>query len=102
VLFYRWPALLLWPLSRRGWGLGLIGWNDLVPTLLLYGGCAVALAWPAQVAVAAGAGLVSLALYVAWRWRRSPFSAAWLAWLGGGWARHSPRVCRWLTGDFIT
>src|SRR5438552_5442021 len=35
-LFQRWPVQLLWPLSNWGLGIGLIGWHDLVPTLLLY------------------------------------------------------------------
>src|SRR5207245_2045320 len=29
VLFYRWPVQLLWPFSQRGWGAGLVAWNDL-------------------------------------------------------------------------
>src|SRR5262245_54374512 len=42
VLFYRWPVQLLWPFTSRGVGLGLVPWNDLVPTVLLYGGTALA------------------------------------------------------------
>jgi hypothetical protein len=96
VLFYRWPVQLAWPLSRRGLGLGLVGWNDLVPTLLLYAGVALAAAWPA----AATAALAAVGLYLSWRalGARPP----WLAWLAGDWARRAPRVCRWLTGDFLT
>src|SRR5438132_447747 len=36
VCYYRWPVQLLWPVSNRGWGFGLLSWNDLVPTLSLY------------------------------------------------------------------
>src|SRR5262245_35799236 len=31
VAFYRWPVQLLWPVSPRAWGFGLVTWNDLVP-----------------------------------------------------------------------
>ena len=47
-------------------------------------------------------GLLLLALYLGWRvWRPDPGSG-WLAWLSRDWAPGSPRICRWLTGDFIT
>src|SRR5262249_4085384 len=36
VCYYRWPVRLLWPVSDRGWGFGLLSWNDLVPTVTLY------------------------------------------------------------------
>ncbi len=99
-LFYRWPVQLLWPFSPRGVGLGLIAWNDLVPTLLLYGGVLLSLAWPAPAVAAVSLG--ALALYLAWRaWFPSPH-AAWYRWLAGNWARRSAPVWRWLTGDFIT
>jgi hypothetical protein len=102
VLFYRWPVQWAWPLSRRGLGLGLVGWNDLVPTLLLYAGTAIALLWPAAATAVAAASLAALALYLGWRALRAPVRSRWLAWLNGGWARGSPRLWRWLTGDFIT
>ncbi len=44
VSFYSWPVQLAWPLSKRGWAGGLLTWNDLVPTILLYGGTASSLA----------------------------------------------------------
>jgi hypothetical protein len=99
VCFYRWPAELAWPLSRRGLGLGLIGWNDLVPTLLLYGGVAMACAWPRLAPAAAAAALAALGIYIVWRSLTGPVRSGWLT---GGWARRSPRFWRWLTGDFIT
>jgi len=102
VLFYRWRVQLLWPLSDGGVGLGLINWNDLVPTLLLYVGCAVAVIWPAGAPGAATVALLLLAVYLAWRARRPDPGSGWLAWLSRDWAPGSPRVCRWLTGDFIT
>jgi hypothetical protein len=102
ILFYRWPTLLLWPLSRWGPETGWVHWNDLVPTLLLYGGSAVSLAWPAAGPAAAAVSILALALYLAWPVRWTPLRPAWLAWLAGGWARGSPRLWRWLTGDFIT
>ena len=102
ALFYRWPVQWAWPLSRRGVGLGLVGWNDLLPTLLLYAGTAIALLWAPAAMAAAAASLAVLALYLGWRALRAPVRAPWLAWLTGGWARRSPRLCRWLTGDFLS
>jgi membrane-bound metal-dependent hydrolase YbcI (DUF457 family) len=100
VFFYRWPVQLLWPLSRRGVGLGLIPWNDLAPTLLLYAG--VFLSWWAEPAIVAAVSLGLLALYVVCRaWVPLPRSG-WAGWLAGNWARGSAPVWRWLTGDFIT
>lgn len=102
VLFYRWPVQLLWPFSRRGWGAGLVGWNDLVPTVVLYAGVALVLALPTLAAEAAAFGLGSLAAYLAWRaWRPRP-QEGWAFWVAGGWARRSGRLWRWLTGDFVT
>jgi len=46
LCFYRWPVQLLWPFSSRGWALGWVAWNDLVPTVVLYGATVNALAWP--------------------------------------------------------
>lgn len=101
-LFYRWPVQLLWPFSTWGVGVGLIAWNDLVPTLLLYAAAAAVLLWPARAPWAAGAGILLLALYISWRaWMPRP-RTGWRGWLTGGWAPRSPRACRWLTGDFIT
>lgn len=62
--FYRWPVQLLWPLSRRGWGLGWVSWNDLVPTLTLYTATAAAIAWPSHAATAAGIGIGLLGAYM--------------------------------------
>jgi membrane-bound metal-dependent hydrolase YbcI (DUF457 family) len=102
VLFYRWRVQLFWPYSNWGLGVGLVSWNDLVPTLVLYAASAVALVWPAKAPLAAVAGLGLVGLYLAWRaWWREQLSG-WLAWITGGWARNSPRLCRWLTGDFVT
>jgi membrane-bound metal-dependent hydrolase YbcI (DUF457 family) len=102
VCFYRWPVRLLWPLSQRAWGFGLVSWNDLVPTLILYGATAVVLWRPTLALTAATAGLAAFFLYLAWRaWRpRSRFG--WSAWLTGDWARQNARFWRWLTGDFVT
>lgn len=101
-LFYRWPVQLLWPFSTWGVGVGLVAWNDLVPTLILYAAAVLALAWPASAPLAAVVGIALLGLYLGWRaWRPRP-QRGWGGWLTGGWARRSPRVCRWLTGDFIT
>ncbi len=99
-LFYRWPVQLLWPFSSRGVGFGWIGWNDLIPTLILYGGVALAIVWPGYLVAAASLGL--LALYVGWRGFRSPAPWGWAGWLTGAWAPRGPRLCRWLTGDFVT
>jgi membrane-bound metal-dependent hydrolase YbcI (DUF457 family) len=100
VCFYRWPAQLLWPFSSRGWGLGLIGWNDLVPTLLLYAGVAWTLVGDPTWVAAIVLGL--LAAYVACRaWVPLP-RTGWCGWITGNWARRSAPAWRWLTGDFIT
>jgi membrane-bound metal-dependent hydrolase YbcI (DUF457 family) len=98
--FYRWPVQLLWPFSTRGVGFGWIPWNDLIPTLLLYGGTALAVWWPGPAVAATSLGL--LVLYVAWRGVRPPATWGWQRWAAGEWARRVPRVCRWLTGDFVT
>lgn len=102
VCFYRWPVQLLWPFSARACGFGLIRWNDLVPTILLYAATALCLTWPARALLAATTALAALALYVAWRaWRpRSRFG--WSAWVTGDWALEHSRYWRWLTGDFVT
>jgi membrane-bound metal-dependent hydrolase YbcI (DUF457 family) len=103
LLFYRWRVQLLWPLSDRGVGIGLVGWNDLVPTLILYTATATALVWPITAPWAAVAALGLLGLYLLWRaWRREPLATGWLAWLSRDWTHGSSRVWRWLTGDFIT
>jgi hypothetical protein len=50
----------------------------------------------------ATAGLSLLGLYILWRaWNREPLTG-WLGWLTRDWAPRSPRLCRWLTGDFVT
>jgi membrane-bound metal-dependent hydrolase YbcI (DUF457 family) len=100
ICFYRWPVQLLWPFSSRGWGMGLIGWNDLVPTLLLYTG--VLCTWLGSPPWVAALSLGLLAGYVACRaWVPLP-RTGWSGWLTGNWARRSAPVWRWLTGDFIT
>ncbi len=102
LLFHRWPVQLLWPLSNWGLGLGLIGWHDLVPTLLLYAGTAAAVFAGAAAPWVAAATLAVLATYIAWRARhRGPLPGI-LGWLTHDWAARSPGLCRWLTGDFIT
>jgi membrane-bound metal-dependent hydrolase YbcI (DUF457 family) len=101
VSFYNWPVQLLWPMSKRGWAFGLLSWNDLVPTLLLYGGAVMSLVWPVRAAWISSATLLSLLAYLYWRLRRGPNSGL-EEWLAGGWVRGSPRFYRWLTGDFVT
>jgi membrane-bound metal-dependent hydrolase YbcI (DUF457 family) len=102
VCFYRWPVQLLWPFSNRGWGLGLLSWNDLVPTLTLYAAAAITVAWPSTGAQCAAAAIGINLLYLGWRaWQPEPITA-WGAWLAGDWTLHTPRFCRWLTGDFVT
>src|SRR5262245_28887257 len=61
VLFYGWPVQLLWPFSKRAWGFGLVRWNDLVPTLLLYVCSVIALFIPTAAMGAAVAGVGGLA-----------------------------------------
>jgi membrane-bound metal-dependent hydrolase YbcI (DUF457 family) len=102
ILFYRWPVQLLWPLSRRGWQVGLVGWNDLVPTLSLYAGVGLVLALPELAPAAALAGVFGVLAYLAWRRTHPRPRSRWEAWLAGGWARRPRRLVRWLTGDFIT
>jgi hypothetical protein len=102
VCFYNWPAQLLWPLSPRGAALGLLEWNDLVPTLILYVATAVALGWPQAALPAAAGGIGAVLLYLAWRAWRPRAESGWAAWLTGDWAADSLPVWRWLTGDFIT
>lgn len=102
LLFYRWQVQLLWPVSNWGLGVGLVEWNDLVPTLLLYVAAALAAAFPQQALWSAAGGLGLLGAYLWRRWSRPRSPLGWRAWLTGNWARRSPRVCRWLTGDFIT
>jgi membrane-bound metal-dependent hydrolase YbcI (DUF457 family) len=99
VLFYRWPATLFWPFSRHGLGLGWIDWNDLVPTVLLYGAAGLTLAGADAALALAPLGL--LVLYLLWRaWQPRPRSG-WAGWLTGNWARNAIPVWRWLTGDFV-
>jgi membrane-bound metal-dependent hydrolase YbcI (DUF457 family) len=102
VLFYNWPVQLAWPVSRQGVACGLMTWNDLVPTLILYSGTAAAVLWPAAALPAAALSVTALALYIGWRAWRPRSRKGWSAWLTGDWARRSPRWSRWLTGDFIT
>jgi membrane-bound metal-dependent hydrolase YbcI (DUF457 family) len=102
ICFYRWPAQLLWPFSPRGWGFGLVSWNDLVPTATLYGAALVALCWPSLGQVAAATAVGLLLGYLVWRvWHPRPGSE-WAAWLMGDWARRAAPFWRWLTGDFVT
>jgi membrane-bound metal-dependent hydrolase YbcI (DUF457 family) len=101
-LFYRWPVQLLWPFSTRGWGFGLVSWNDLLPTLLLYGATGLALAWPAFAPLAAALGLGGLVLYLGWRLRHPRPQSGWAGWLTGGWVRQAAPFWKWCTGDFVT
>jgi membrane-bound metal-dependent hydrolase YbcI (DUF457 family) len=100
VLFYRWPVQLLWPFSTRGVGFGLVAWNDLVPTVMLYGSVLLALVGPA--AAVAAVCVAGLGLYLACRAVFPRPRSGWPGWITGSWAPRSPRICRWLTGDFIT
>src|SRR5262249_11998299 len=81
VCFYRWPVQLFWPLSARAWGLGLISWNDLVPTLVLYTATAAALVWPALAPTEAALGLSAFLVYLAWRAWRPRSRWGWSAWV---------------------
>lgn len=99
VAFYNWPVQLLWPLSRRGAAFDLIGWNDLMPTLVLYAGCLGTLAWPV---VSAVLGICGFFLYLGWRALCRAPATGWAGWLAGGWAVGVHPVWRWLTGDFIS
>jgi membrane-bound metal-dependent hydrolase YbcI (DUF457 family) len=99
VCFYDWPTQLLWPFSRRAVGFGWISWNDLVPTLLLYGGvvgtvCGAPL-------FSASVSLGALVLYLAWRAGHPRSRCGWAGWLTGDWAQDTAPLWRWLTGDFI-
>jgi hypothetical protein len=102
VCFYCWPVQLAWPLSERGWAGGLLTWNDLVPTIVLYGGAVSILVWPEKRVWIALASFLATTCYLGWRALRPERDSAWEAWLVGGWAERSPRFCRWLTGDFVT
>jgi len=102
VCFYNWPVQLAWPVSKRGWAVGLLSWNDLVPTILLYAGTITVIFWPEQAAPIAVFSILGSAIYLAWRAWRPEINSAWEAWLAGGWTERSPRFCRWLTGDFVT
>jgi membrane-bound metal-dependent hydrolase YbcI (DUF457 family) len=102
VCYYRWPVRLLWPVRNDGWGFGLLSWNDLVPTLSLYAATAVAIAWPATAPACAAVAVGVNLLYLGWRvWQPEPITG-WGAWLAGEWTRDTPRIWRWLTGDFVT
>jgi membrane-bound metal-dependent hydrolase YbcI (DUF457 family) len=101
VCFYRWPVQVLWPLSTRGWGIGLVRWNDLVPTLVLYGGTVLALLRPDFAPAFAAASIGGFVLYLGWRaWWPWPHWG-WSAWITGSWALDAAPVWRWLTGDFL-
>lgn len=102
VCFYRWPVQLLWPVTARGWGLGLVAWNDLVPTLVLYAATATVLLCPGWAVGAATAGQSAFWLYLAWRAWRPRSRAPWARWWTGDWAARHHRCWRWLTGDFVT
>jgi membrane-bound metal-dependent hydrolase YbcI (DUF457 family) len=102
VCFYDWPVQLLWPFSRHGSAIGLLTWNDLVPTVLLYSTTAVALIWPRAAQAAAAAGIGGLAIYLLWRALRPRTREGWSGWVTGSWAARSAPFWRWLTGDFIS
>jgi membrane-bound metal-dependent hydrolase YbcI (DUF457 family) len=100
VCFYRWPVQLLWPFSSWGVGFGLIAWNDLVPTVVLYSGALLTLL--ALSPVIPWIAVAAVGAYILVRaWFPRP-RAGWSGWLTGEWARHATPVWRWLTGDFIT
>lgn len=101
VCFYRWPVQLLWPFSPRGWGVGLLTWNDLVPTFLLYTGTAVALCVPGAAPPAAAMVLAAFFLYLGWRAIRPRPRTGWRGWLTGNWALDAAPLWHWLTGDFM-
>jgi len=101
VLFYRWPVQLLWPISSRGWDAGLLGWNDLVPTVLLYGATVVALFFPVVGPVSALIAIGGLAGYLCWRSVRPADARGMAGWLAGRWAAGVHPFWRWVTGDFI-
>jgi membrane-bound metal-dependent hydrolase YbcI (DUF457 family) len=101
VLFYRWPVQLLWPFSSRGWAGGLVAWNDLVPTLVLYVGTALCLLCPHS-ALLAAISLGLLCAYLGWRAVVPRSQHGWLGWLTGDWAPRAAPFWRWCTGDFIT
>src|SRR5262249_47677846 len=102
VSFYNWPVQLLWPISKRGWAFGLLSWNDLVPTLLLYGGVAIVLVWPVHGPWISSAIFLGLVAYLYWRSKRREPNGGIEEWFAGGWAEGTPRFYRWLTGDFVT
>ncbi|TMQ32225.1 MAG: metal-dependent hydrolase [Planctomycetota bacterium] len=102
VCFYRWPVQLLWPVSRKGFGLGLVRWNDLVPTLVLYIFSVAALLWPGHGFAIGLAGLACFVAYLFWRAWQPPAQEGWRGWLTGLWAPHAAPFWRWLTGDFVT
>jgi len=102
VSFYDWPVQLIWPVSGKGWAVGLLSWNDLIPTMLLYGGAALVLVFPGKATSIALTSLGAMGSYLGWRVLRPERDSVWEAWLAGGWAARCPRFCRWLTGDFVT
>ena len=110
---FAWIALapLFWLATVRGasartylaaWAGGLVAWNDLVPTLTLYLGVLACLLWPGLAPLIAGASVIVLLGYLAWRSRHPRPREGWRAWLTGDWAPRAWPVWRWLTGDFIT
>jgi hypothetical protein len=101
VAFYRWPVQLLWPFTSHGLGFGLVGWNDLVPTLVLYSATLVALLWPAAAIIVAAFGIGGLVAYLLWRAVTPASQSGWSGWLAGNWTARVHRVWRWLTGDFL-
>lgn len=101
VLFYRWPVQLLWPITSRGWEGGLVGWNDLIPTLFLYTASVVALIWPNIASIAAALGIWGVFHYLFLRAHRPKDRKERTLWLQGGWTAGAHPFWRWLTGDFI-
>ncbi len=102
ISFYSWPVQLIWPIPKKGWAVGLLSWNDLVPTILLYGGALLALVMPGKGNWIAILSMAGMTCYLVWRGLRTGEDSMWEAWLAGGWVARSPRFCRWLTGDFVT
>jgi membrane-bound metal-dependent hydrolase YbcI (DUF457 family) len=99
--FYRWPVQVIWPLSSWGIGFGLVTWNDLVPTLILYGATVGTLVSVRHAPIVAGVGIGVFGLYLGWRAWQPRRQNGWAGWLTGEWAEDANPFWRWLTGDFI-
>jgi hypothetical protein len=63
-----WPLPLLWPFSPREWGLPLLTWGDLGPTLLFLAEMFALYRWPARAPLLAWLTFLALMSYLASRW----------------------------------